>query len=200
MLRYAGMLEDAAKECDTARGLGHNEYVIRSCAAVFMELGKTHQAMQFARLDLGSEWSNQMMPMILMRAGRLDEAREAVKEVGPNPIYYRDLIAACLQPKRPDTLQSLVDQSRVTAAKETDPKRSYFLGTILAFCGRRPEALNLLRSAIEQNYCSYEGLLNDPALSAVRGTRDFDRLLEAAKYCQEQIISATKQSHAPDYH
>jgi Flp pilus assembly protein TadD len=54
VLRYAGMLEDAAKECATARGLGHNEYVIRSCAAVFMELGKTHQAMQFARLDLGS--------------------------------------------------------------------------------------------------------------------------------------------------
>jgi eukaryotic-like serine/threonine-protein kinase len=187
VLRYAGMLEDAGKECDVAQRLEPKEHTLRSCAVVFMELGKTDRAMQFLKLDPGSEWVNHLTPMVLMRDGRVDEAREAVKKVAANPTYYRDLIDACLQPKQPDTMQSLVDQAQVTAAADTDPEGSYFLGTILAYCGRKPEAMHMLKVAIEQNYCSYEGLLNDPALDRMRGTGDFDKLLESAKYCQEQL-------------
>jgi serine/threonine protein kinase/tetratricopeptide (TPR) repeat protein len=187
VLRYAGMLEDAGKECDTAQKLEPKEHVFRSCAVVFMELGKSDRALQFLKTDPGSEWVNHLTPMVLMRDGRVDEAREAVKKVASTPTYYRDLLDACLQPKPPDTLQSLVDQSQVTAAADTDPEGSYFLGTILAYCGRKPEAMHMLKVSIEQNYCSYEGLLNDPALDRVRGTGDFDKLLESAKYCQEQL-------------
>jgi eukaryotic-like serine/threonine-protein kinase len=190
VLRYAGMLEEATKECDTAQRLEPKEHTIRSCAAAFMELGRTDRALQFLSLDAGSEWSNHMTPMVLMRDGRLDEAREAVKKVSATPTYYKDLIAACLQPKQPDTMQSLVDQAQVTAASDTDPEGSYFLGTILAYCGRKPEAMHMLKVAIELNYCSYEGLLNDPALDRMRGTGEFDKLLESAKYCQEQLREA----------
>jgi serine/threonine protein kinase len=187
VLRYAGMLEDAAKECDTAQRLEPKEHSLRSCATVFMEMGKADRALQFLSMDAGSEWSNHITPMVLMRDGRVDEAREAVKRVASNPTYYRDLISACLQPKQPDTMQSLVDQSQVTAAGDTDPEGTYFLATILGWCGRKPEAMHLLKVAIEQNYCSYEGLLQDPALDRLRGTGDFDKLLESAKYCQEQL-------------
>lgn len=152
-----------------------------------MELGKTDRALQFLSMDSGSEWVNHITPMVLMRDGRIDEAREATKKVAATPTYYRDLLAACLQPKPPDNLQSLVDQAQVTAASDTDPEGSYFLGTIFAYCGRKPEALHMLKVAIEQNYCAYEGLLNDPALDRMRGTGDFDKLLESAKYCQEQL-------------
>jgi len=190
VLRYAGMLEDAAKECDTAQKLEPKEHTLRSCGTVFMEMGKTDRALQFLNLDPGSEWSNHMTPMVLMRDGRVDDAREAVKKVASTPTYYKDLISACLQPKQPDTMQSLVDQAQVTAASDTDPEGSYFLGTVLAYCGRKPEAMHMLKVAIELNYCSYEGLLNDPALDRMRGTGEFDRLLESAKYCQEQLREA----------
>ena len=55
--RYAGMLEQAANECDTALALDPGNYVFRSCAWVFMELGKTDRAADFIRLDAGSEWA-----------------------------------------------------------------------------------------------------------------------------------------------
>jgi len=190
VLRYAGMLEDAAKECDTAKRLEQKEHVFRSCAVVFMEMGKADRAIDFLKLDQGSEWSNHILPMVLMRDGRIDEARDATKNVASTPTYYKDLISACLQPKQPDTMQSLVDQAQVTAASDTDPEGSYFLGTILASCGRKPEAMHMLKVAIELNYCSYEGLLNDPALDRLRGTGEFDKLLESAKYCQEQLQEA----------
>ena len=194
VLRYAGMLENAAKECDIAQKLEPREHSMRSCATVFMELGKADRALQFLNMDAGSEWSNHITPMVLMRDGRIDEAREAVKKVAATPTYYRDLISACLQPKQPDTIQSLVDQAQVTAASDTDPEGTYFLATILGYCGRKTEATHLLKVAIEQNYCAYEGLLNDPALDRVRGTAEFDKLIESAKYCQKQLQDAGRTS------
>ena len=187
VLRYAGMLEDATGECDTAIKLEPREFSLRSCAAAFMELGKTQRAMQFVNLDAGSEWANYMIPFILIRDGKVDEARDALKKIPANPRYNRDLLGACLQPKQPDTMQSLVDQSQVTVASASDPESTYYLGALMAFCGRKPEAIHLLKMAIEQNYCAYEALLNDPLLDRVRGTPEFDQLLEPAKYCQRQV-------------
>ena len=190
VLRYAGMLEDATGECDTAIKLEPREFSLRSCAAAFMELGKTQRAMQFVNLDAGSEWANYMIPFILIRDGKVDEARDALKKMPTNPRYNRDLLTACLQPKQPDTMQSLVDQSQVTVASASDPESTYYLGALMAFCGRKPEAIHLLKMAIEQNYCAYEALLNDPLLDRVRGTPEFDQLLEPAKYCQRQVKEA----------
>jgi len=187
VLRYAGMLEDATGECDTAIKLEPREFSLRSCAAAFMELGKTQRAMQFVNLDAGSEWANYMIPFILIRDGKVDEARDALKKMTANPRYNRDLLSACLQPRPPDTMQSLVDQSQVTVASASDPESTYYLGALMAFCGRKPEAIHLLKMAIEQNYCAYEALLNDPLLDRVRGTPEFDQLLEPAKYCQRQV-------------
>ena len=192
VLRYAGMLEDATAECDQAIKLEPKEYSLRSCGAAFMELGKTQRALQFLNLDAGSEWSNHMLVMVLIRDGRTDEAREVVKKVASNPTYFRDLMAACLQPRPPDTMQSLVDQAQVTVSAVSDPETTYYLASILAGCGRKPEAIHLLKVAIEQNYCAYEALLNDPALDRVRGTPEFDQLLEPAKYCQQQLRDAGK--------
>ena len=63
VLRYAGLLEDAARECDTAMTLDRRNYQFRSCAAVFMELGQPERAMEFVRLDAGSEWAAGQQPL-----------------------------------------------------------------------------------------------------------------------------------------
>jgi hypothetical protein len=105
-------------------------------------------------------------------------------------------MGACLQPKQPDTIQSLVDQAQVTVGTASDPETTYYLASILAYCGRKPESIHLLKVSIEQNYCAYEALLNDPALDRVRGTPEFDQLLEPSKYCQQQLrdeVSPRKQ-------
>jgi hypothetical protein len=69
--RYAGMLEEATKECNTAIGLDPANYIFRSCAWAFMELGKTDRAADFIRLDAGSEWAAYVAPSLLLREGKI---------------------------------------------------------------------------------------------------------------------------------
>src|SRR5437016_5883878 len=91
-LRYAGMLEKATQECDTAITLDPGNYQWRSCAWAFMELGNTKRAMDFVRLDQGSEWAAYILPSVLLREGKVAEAREAVKLMPTAPRYHRDLL------------------------------------------------------------------------------------------------------------
>jgi len=44
---------------------------------------------------------------------------------------------------------------------------------------------------VEENYCSYSALLTDPALVNLRGAKEFDDLLDQAKYCQQQLLESS---------
>src|SRR5277367_2058537 len=79
--RYAGMLEQSTSECDTALALDPGNYTLRSCAWAFMELGKTERAEDYVRLDAVSEWAAYVLPSVLLRQGKVQEAREAVKRM-----------------------------------------------------------------------------------------------------------------------
>ena len=96
VLRYAGMQEDAARECATAIELSPGNFQFRSCAWAFMELGETQRAMDFVRLDAGSEWAAFTTSSVLLREGKLAEARDSVKKMSANAQYHRDLLEACL--------------------------------------------------------------------------------------------------------
>src|SRR5437899_11975501 len=87
VFRYAGLLDESARECDTALALDPGNYFLRSCAWGFLEQGRTERAMDFVRLDAGSEWSAYVTPSILLRQGKLEEARQAVEAVSDNPRY-----------------------------------------------------------------------------------------------------------------
>ena len=43
VLRYAGMLEESARECETALSLDSGNYQFRSCAITFEEMGNPEQ-------------------------------------------------------------------------------------------------------------------------------------------------------------
>jgi eukaryotic-like serine/threonine-protein kinase len=94
--RYAGMLEESARQCDTALTLAPGNYQFRSCAWAFMELSKFDRARDFIQVDAGSEWAKDATPSLLLREGRLAEAREAVKRMTDVPQHHRDLLEACI--------------------------------------------------------------------------------------------------------
>jgi tetratricopeptide (TPR) repeat protein len=75
--RYAGMLEQSTNECNMALTLDPGNYTFRSCTWAFMELGKTDRAADFIRLDAGSEWANYVTPSLLLREGKIADARDA---------------------------------------------------------------------------------------------------------------------------
>ncbi len=79
--RYAGMLEQATKECDKALALDPGNYKFRSCAWAFMDMGNTKRAADFIHLDAGSEWAAYATPSLLLREGKIEKAREAVAKM-----------------------------------------------------------------------------------------------------------------------
>jgi eukaryotic-like serine/threonine-protein kinase len=185
--RYAGMLEQSTNECNTALALDPGNYTFRSCAWAFMELGKTDRARDFVRLDAGSEWAAYVTPSLLLREGKIEEARDAVKRMPTAPRYRRDLLEACLQLRPAADLDRMAQEAETSLPAEPDAETWYYQGAIFAYCGKRQAALHLLQSAVEQNYCAHENLLSDPLLAKLRTDTAFDKVLTAAGACQEAV-------------
>jgi eukaryotic-like serine/threonine-protein kinase len=190
--RYAGMLQQSTSECDTALTLDPGNYTFRSCAWAFMELGKTDRAADFVRLDAGSEWAAYVLPSILLREGKIPEAREAVKRMPNTPRYHRDLLESCLQLRPAADLDRMAQEAETNLPTEPDPETWYYQGALFAFCGKKQAALHLLQSAVEQNYCAHESLLYDPVLAKLRTDPAFDKVLTAAGACQDAVRAAGK--------
>jgi len=188
--RYAGMLGQSTNECNTALALDPGNYSFRSCAWAFMELGKTERAADFVRLDAGSEWAAYITPSILLRDGKIAEAREAVKHMPSAPRYRRDLLESCLQLRPAADLDRIAHDAETSLPTEPDPETWYYQGALLAYCGKKQAALHLLQSAVEQNYCAHENLLYDPLLAKLRTDTAFDKVLTAAGACQEAVKAA----------
>ena len=188
--RYAGMLQQSADECNTALSLHPGNYIFRSCAWAFMELGKTARAADFVRLDAGSEWAAYVTPSILLREGKVQEAREAVKHMPSTPRYHRDLLEACLQLRPATDLDRMAQEAETTQPVELDAETWYYQGAIFAFCGKKQAALHLLQSAVDQNYCAHENLLSDPLLAKLRTDTAFDKVLTSAGACQAAVLAS----------
>ncbi len=188
--RYAGMLEQSTNECNTALALDPGNYVFRSCAWAFMELGKTERAADFVRLDAGSEWAAYVLPSILLREGKIPEAREAVKRMPSAPRYRRDLLESCLQLRPAGDLDRMAHEAETSLPTEPDPETWYYQGALFAYCGKKQAALHLLQSAVEQNYCAHENLLYDALLAKLRTDTAFDKVLTSAGACQEAVRAA----------
>jgi eukaryotic-like serine/threonine-protein kinase len=194
VLRYAGLQEESARECDRALALEPGNYQFRSCYWVFAQLGKEDRAKDYARLDAGSEWALHATASILLREGKLAEAREAVQRMSTNPRYHRDLLEACLQIRPASELDRIANEAESLLGKPGDPEPLYFQGAILAFCGQKEHAVRLLKGAIDGNYCAYTALQTDPLLATLRTSPGFSQLLSAAKQCQADFLSARSQA------
>ena len=184
-----GMLEQAANECDTALALDPGNYTFRSCAWAFMELGKTERAAEYVRLDAGSEWAAYVTPSILLREGKVNEARDAVKRMPTAPRFHRDLLEACLGVRPASELDRMAHEAETNPPAEPDPEIWYYQGALFGYCGKKQAALKMLESAVEQNYCAHSNLLMDPLLAKLRAEPEFSRVLTAASSCQVAMQS-----------
>ncbi|OLE71928.1 MAG: hypothetical protein AUI36_01805 [Cyanobacteria bacterium 13_1_40CM_2_61_4] len=184
--RYTGMLEESARECETAQALDQGNYLFRSCALAFNQQGRTERAKDFAQLDAGSAWAADVTPSILLREGKLAEAREAAKRVGND--LQRKFWEACLDPRKPE-LNTIAQQVEASALADPDSENRYYMATLMAMCGQRDIALRVLKSSIEHKYCAYSALQTDPALVKLRQTPEFPQLLSAAKDCQDRFLA-----------
>jgi len=184
VLRYAGMLEQSTQECNAARSLDPGNFAFRSCAWSFLEIGKTDRAMDFVHLDAGSEWAAWVTPYVYLAEGNVEEARASAKNMAKTPIYHRDLMEACTAAQRPADFAKIVRENEASVMLELDAESWYHVGALMAACGQKEPALRLLKAAVQQNYCAYAALLDDPMLKDLRKDTSFDVVLTAGANCQ----------------
>jgi len=184
VLRYAGMLDQSMQECNTARSLDPGNFAFRSCAWSFLEMGKTDRAMDFVHLDAGSEWAAWVTPYVYLAEGNLAEARTSAKNISKATTYHRDLMEACTAAQRPPDLAKIVRENEASVMMELDAEAWYHEGALMAACGQNEPALRLLKAAVQQNYCAYSALLDDPLLKDLRKETAFNEVLTAGANCQ----------------
>lgn len=194
VLRYAGLLGEAASECDKALSLDPGNYGFRSCAFTFFEQGKAARAMDYLSLDAGSDWYANLAAPVLIREGAIEEAREAARRMTANDIWFGDILQSCLGVRYTGQFEDLVKTNAVALLSQRDPEFRYHQGAILAYCGDADMGSQLIMSAIQQNYCASAALDYDPALSKLRLTDRFTRLREASIQCQRSFLASRNQS------
>jgi TolB-like protein len=184
VLRYAGMLEQSVQECKTARQLDPGNFAFRSCAWSFLEDGKTDGAMDFVHLDAGSEWAAWVTPYVHLAEGNVADARAAARNMGKGATYHRELMEACTAAQKPPDLARIVRENEASVMMEPDAEAWYHVGALMAYCGQNEPALRLLKAAVQQNYCAYSALLDDPLLKDLRKETAFNEVLTASSSCQ----------------
>ena len=182
--RYVGLLDKSAEQCNSARQLDPGNFSFRSCAWTFLEMGKTDRAMDFIQLDIGSEWAAWVTPYVYLAEGNLNEAHTAAKSMAKASTYHRDLMEACTANPHPGDLPRLVRENESSVMIEPDPELWYHVGALMSACGQKDSSLRLLKAAVQQNYCAYSALLDDPLLKNLRKETAFNEVLTSASNCQ----------------
>jgi TolB-like protein len=182
--RYAGMLPESTEQCNAARQLDPGNFAFRSCAWSFLEMGKTDRAMDFVQLDPGSEWAAWVTPYVKLAESNVAEARADAKNMAKASFYHRDLMEACTAAQRPADMARIVREAESSVMLEPDAEAWYHVGALMASCGQKEPALRLLKAAVQQNYCAYSALLDDPLLKDLRKETAFNEVLTAASNCQ----------------
>ncbi len=196
ILRYAGLLDESARECETALSLDPGNYMFRSCSFTFLEMGNPERGMDFLHLDAGSDWVAGNMARFMLSEGKLEEAREANKRLTPS--FRTSLYGACLARSSPTQPPSAEENQALQAIepvvqRNPDPENRFLGAADLAFCGEKDSALRLLKSAIDGHYCAYTALQKYPLLASLRDAPEYSQLLAAAKQCRDTFVARREQ-------
>jgi eukaryotic-like serine/threonine-protein kinase len=192
VFRYAGVLNDAARECDAAISLDPNNYDWRSCSLAFILLGRYDRARQFVNLDAGSGWAAGREAEILLREGK---TKEVLRRVGSSSRGFfaplagaTGLLTLYLRGAPEAELAAATRESEQNASSISDPEPKYWVGSVLAFCGRREAALRLLRMAVQGNFIAYPAVDNDPLWNGLRSTPEFAAIRQQAIERQKKFL------------
>src|SRR5579872_2634412 len=198
VLRYAGLLDEAGKQCDVALALDPGFSVLRSCVTTFGLAGDYDHAEKYIKVDEGSGFAALSRMEIALR--RRDATAALAEASATARLGYRnvnaELVRICLShPSRAD-LAKAVDEVETDAVSARDPELLYRNAEALAFCGQHDAALRQLGKAIKGNYCSYPAMDNDPLFDSLRQRSEFAELRQAGRQCQLNFLNHRKHVDA----
>ena len=139
VLRYGGLLEESARECEHAVSRDPTNPFFRTCAQPFMLLARYDRALDYVRLDSGSELSLLLTRLIYQRMGRRSDARAQHDRLPPEylrsmaPEMFHGLLSRCLDGAPSDQQGHVTDDDvRIFLSVRVDPEPLYFWASDLA--------------------------------------------------------------------
>jgi TolB-like protein len=188
VLRYVGLADEAARECEIAIRLDPTNLYLRSCGFPYVQMRNWKRASELYRqFDTGTTASGWLIGDLLMREGRKQEAFERYRNVAPSA--GREVMLACAQGR---TLPA--DDPHVTldfdqSMRLRDPEQKYTTAARLAGCGHPELGIRLLQAAVEQSYCVPDSIRKDPLLESARSLAGYAEVLQSATECQQRFLS-----------
>lgn len=190
--RYAGLLDQAAQECDAALTIDPGYFFLRSCSKVFMYKGDYRHAQAFVDLDGSSGWSVRQRMQFALRQKNYAEALSLAAIAVESGYNDSQIVAARLQHSPATKLDTIGTQQEAYAVKESDPEEKYEIAAMLNFAGQSDRAMRILKMAIQKNYCATPQIDVDPLLATLRTRPDFQALRNTAATCQQNFLAGVR--------
>ncbi len=184
VLRYAGLLEESARECDAALAVDPRDRDSRSCSVTMMQLNRFDRARQFLALDAGSRWAQRQDIMQMLRDGRREEGLRRIEREGLPLGDVRTILTSPPGPGKDATAAKLT----ADLLQSRDAESKYFIASNLALAGYPREALQLLRAAVNGGYLAYPAMDNDPLFDQVRRDPEFAAIRADAMRKQKEFL------------
>lgn len=196
VLRYGGMYEDAARECDTALKLDPSNPLFRSCSIVYVLLNRPDHAAPFLDLDPLSTYVIFRRLDIALAAGDRRSALALARSIRLDARDYPEarLIEDVLSGAREDSIFARSHDAEAIYDRINLSEGYFVAARYQAWAGQAGPALRLLRRAISNNYCSYPVIDSDPMLASVRRLEGYRQLRQSAITCRERFEAEVRQA------
>jgi TolB-like protein len=195
VVRYAGLSKEAMDECNTATRLDPGNYQFRSCGMPFFSTGNFDRARDFLNLDSGSEWSNNLDAVLLLRQGKTSEGLQRLKQLPDSTFFHTRALEACYSNPRPAGSAQLFEAVQKQLLAYHDPEPKFSQAALFNPCMGNDFTALLIKSALDGGYCGYDYLQLDPALAGFRRSGQFPALLAQARQCRDRFLAERDQPH-----
>ena len=192
VLRYAGLLEEAARQCEIALALDPRNYQWRSCALNFILLGRFDRAREFIALDAGSHWADNVTIGLLLREGKPKEALQIAERAPKDGSVFDtqwEMLVRFLHGAPAADLDAAGRQTERLAMTLRDAEPRYWMAGIFGFCGLRELALHQLRQSVESGWVGVLAMDRDLTLANVRRDPEFAAIRAMAVERQARFLA-----------
>jgi TolB-like protein/tetratricopeptide (TPR) repeat protein len=186
VLRYAGLLKEAARHCDAARAADPQNREFRSCGTAYAQLGDFAKARSYFALDdPNSHWHRRQESDLLLRENKPEAAAQLLRQNQRFSPVADLVLKTGPQAERDRVARMLAER----ASGERDPEGHYVMASIMAYCGYRDAALRLLRSAVEANYLCVPAVDRNTMFDSIRKDPEFAAIREEALRRQKEFVA-----------
>jgi TolB-like protein len=192
VLRYAGLLDEATRECRAAYVIDPSERRLRTCALSFIPLGDHQAARQYLALDAGSELADSLEAHMLAREGNQESARRKLaRDFSEGTVGNPTLLRACLDRRSRHELDALARHiADMVGVPARDAEELYLLAATESFCGLPDSAVRTAQRMVAENYCAVDGLSRDPLFAPLRARPEYASILRDARNCRDRFTAS----------